>query len=286
MGKVGGKGRTGRLFVVATPIGHLGDITLRALEVLKNVDLIAAEKVSRTRKLLSHHCISGRVIGYRESDRVRQGTFIVSELLAGRDVALVSDAGTPGLSDPGADLAARAHDAGIAVIPVPGASAVAAAVSVAGFEGPGFVFAGFLPAKAGARKRFLRRMAGIESPLVFFEAPHRLEAGLRDMLEVFEDRPAVLIREMTKVHETVSRKMLSEHLDLALGAETRGEVTIVVAGAAKGAGAENGSVDDQAILAALAQAGELSPGRRASLVAGVLGVPRRRVYDLIKDPGA
>jgi len=277
----------GRLYVVATPLGNLADTTLRAREVLGAVDLVAAENMNRTRKLLSHHQVSAKMISYREQNRSRQGRLILEALARGQDVALVSDAGTPGVSDPGRDLVRRAHEAGYQVEPVPGPSAVSAAVSVAGFDQAGYLFVGFLPARPGARRKRLAELAGQPWPLVFLAAPHRLPSELADLLAVLGDREVLFAREMTKVHEEIRRERLAELTARVAAEPPPGEITLVVAGAESdrsraptGAGE---AVSDRDIRAALAQNADLPPSRRAKEVARRLGVSRERVYRLLVD---
>jgi 16S rRNA (cytidine1402-2'-O)-methyltransferase len=279
----------GRLYVVATPLGNLADVTHRALKVLGSVDVVAAENMGRTKKLLSHYGLSAKVVSYREQNRRAQGRRLIEILGDGRDVALVTDAGTPGVSDPGTDLVGRAHQAGIRVVPVPGPSSVSAAVSVAGFDGAQYVFIGFLPAKASARRRLLTQWVFCPWPLVFFVPPHKAAATAADLLAVLGDREVVVAREMTKVHEEVVRLSLAELADRTGSGGAVGEWTLVVAGCPEGqvtgeadrAGAE--PPGDQDILAALDRHSELPPGRRAREVAGELGVSRDRVYRLLVE---
>ncbi len=287
MTPAGDRAAPGRLFVVATPLGNLADITRRAIEVLGSVDLVAAENLGRTRKLLSRYGLSARVVSYREQNRGPQGRRLIEALEGGRDVALVTDAGTPGISDPGRDLVRRAHEAGLRVVPVPGPSSVSAAVSAAGFEAASYVFVGFLPAKASARRRILTQWAPCPWPLVFFVPPHRAAAVAADLLAVLGNREVLAAREMTKVHEEVVRLTLA---DLAARTERQGAVgewTLVVAGRREQGGragwasAEAETPGDEAILAALAKRTDLPPGRRAKAVAGELGVDRDRVYRLL-----
>jgi 16S rRNA (cytidine1402-2'-O)-methyltransferase len=287
MPEAGDQKAPGRLFVVATPLGNLADITRRAIEVLGAVDLVAAENLGRTRKLLSHLGLSAKAVSYREQNRGPQGRRLIEVLRNGRDVALVTDAGTPGVSDPGRDLVGRAHEAGLRVVPVPGPSSVSAAVSAAGFEAASYVFVGFLPARASARRKILTQWAPCPWPLVFFVPPHRAAVVVADLLAVLGDREVLVAREMTKVHEEVVRLTLAA---LARRIEDRGAVgewTLVVAGRRKEgdragltpAGAEPPGDGD--ILAALAKRVDLPPGRRAKAVAAELGVDRDRVYRLL-----
>jgi 16S rRNA (cytidine1402-2'-O)-methyltransferase len=221
---------SGTLYVVATPIGNLEDVTLRALRVLREVSLIAAEDTRRTARLLQHYSISTRTTSLHEHNERSKTAPLVARLLAGESVALVSDAGTPVVSDPGSQLVAAAHAAGIRVEPVPGPNAAVAVLSASGLAGDGFVFAGFPPNRSKARKQWLQGLARETRPLILFEAPHRIRATLIDMQEILGDRVTAIGRELTKVHENLVVRPISQQLaDLS---EERGEFTLVVAGAA------------------------------------------------------
>jgi 16S rRNA (cytidine1402-2'-O)-methyltransferase len=216
------------LYVVGTPIGNLEDVTLRALRVLAEVTAIAAEDTRITARLLSRHGIRRRMISYRAPVE-RRGLPRVLAALDEGDVALVSDAGTPTLNDPGATLVAAARAAGHEVVPVPGPSAVTAALSVSGFQGSGFTFAGYLPRKPGELRRFLERVSNEEGPLVAFESPHRVRRSLAAIAEVLPERRLVAARELTKLHEEVLRGTAAEVL-AALREQPRGEFTLVISG--------------------------------------------------------
>ncbi|VAV95880.1 16S rRNA (cytidine(1402)-2'-O)-methyltransferase, partial [hydrothermal vent metagenome] len=194
------------LYLVATPIGNLRDITLRALDVLEHADLILAEDTRHSRRLLDRYAINTRMRPYHEhnADKVRDG--ILSDLQAGKAIALISDAGTPLVSDPGFKLVRAVAKAGLNVIPIPGASAVITALCASGLPSDRFLFAGFTPPKQQARRRFFSEFLQVPATLIFFEAPNRLLASLADMVQVFADRPAVLARELTKIHETLLRQ--------------------------------------------------------------------------------
>ena len=223
------------LFVVATPIGNLKDITLRALDVLKDVDLIVSENVRKTRNLLDHYCIKTKVTSYRESNCRRLIPSLVKMMKSGKDVALVAEAGTPGISDPGRRLVRAVLNEGLRVVPVPGASAAIAAVSVSGMEEPRFVFEGFLPRRRSKRRRRLRELADVGLTLVFFEAPHRLLCCLRDMVETLGDRQCVIGREVTKLYEGIERGVITSFIDKYENTRPRGEFVIVCEGASDGA---------------------------------------------------
>jgi 16S rRNA (cytidine1402-2'-O)-methyltransferase len=222
----------GVLHVVATPIGNLEDVTLRALRVLREVDLVACEDTRRTGALLRHHGIATPTTSYFEQNERFKSARILAALRSGRDVALVSDAGTPGLSDPGYRLVREARKEGLAVRPVPGPSAAVAAVSVSGLPTDRFLFVGFLPSRPGPRRRALRDLAETAATLVFFESPVRVLAALADMIDVLGDREAFLCREATKVHEEYALAPLEEIRErLAARGAIRGEIVLVVAGA-------------------------------------------------------
>jgi 16S rRNA (cytidine1402-2'-O)-methyltransferase len=223
-------GSPGRLFIVSTPIGNLEDISLRALRILRETDLIAAEDTRHTRKLLSHHDIHTPLTSFYQQQQFRRAPRLIEKIIGGHDVALVTDAGTPGISDPGAVLVRMAVEACVEVIPVPGPSAVVTLLSVSGLPTDRFVFEGFLPLKGGKKKRRLEGLAGEERTMVFYESPHRTAKTLALMLEVFGDRRAALGREMTKVFEEVARGRLADLCARFDGTRVRGEVTIAVAG--------------------------------------------------------
>lgn len=218
------------LFVVATPIGNLSDITFRAVETLTKADLIATENVRKTRNLLSHHGIKNNVISYREENSRRVIPRIIDALREGKSVALVAEAGTPGISDPGRQLVEAVWTAGYTVVPIPGASAVVAALSVSGMDEPRYVFEGFLPRKNSKRRRRLRELAGDVRQLVFFEAPHRLLKTLGDMKEILGDRRCVVAREITKLHEDIEKASVSYFIDRYTKKPPKGELVIICEG--------------------------------------------------------
>lgn len=223
-------GRPGTLYVVATPIGNLEDITLRALRVLKEVAMIASEDTRHTKKLLTHYDIHTRLVSYFKGQEARKAEGIIAALLGGQDVALVSDAGTPAIADPGTILVQKAREQGILVVPVPGPSALAAGLSVAGFDGP-VLFAGFLPAKAGQRQTLLESLARQQHHLLFYEAPHRILKSLQDCLAVMGDRRVFLGRELTKLHEESLVGGLGEVLALLAGRPAvKGEFVVLIEG--------------------------------------------------------
>jgi 16S rRNA (cytidine1402-2'-O)-methyltransferase len=220
----------GILYIVATPIGNLEDITLRALRVLKEVAVVAAEDTRHTQILLSHYDIHTPLTSYHEHNEKTKSQELVTRLARGQNVALVSDAGTPAISDPGFRLVVRAIRAGVRIIPVPGASALTAVLSASGLPTDRFVFEGFLPARKTQRRERLQTLRDETRTLIFFEAPHRLKDTLGDIRELLGNREAVLAREVSKIHEEFLRGPVSE-LVRALGSDAiRGEVTLVISG--------------------------------------------------------
>ncbi len=263
----------GTLYLVATPIGNLEDVTLRALRVLAEADLVLAEDTRRTRVLLERHGVSARPLSLHAHNEVARLARALAVLAAGGDVALVSDAGTPLVSDPGERLVAAAVEAGHAVSAVPGASAVLAALAVSGLAPVPFRFVGFLPRRAGERRALLERLRSAPETLVLFESPRRVGATLGELAEAFGARHACVARELTKLHEEVVRGDLAE-LAQRFEKGARGEVTIVVDGATPGAVCDARALDAE-IRARLA-AGQ-SPRAIAAALAGE-GVRRRDLY--------
>jgi 16S rRNA (cytidine1402-2'-O)-methyltransferase len=221
--------RTGCLYLVATPIGNLEDITLRALRILKEVDLIACEDTRQTQKLLQHYQIRQTLTSYHDHNELMRAPELVIELEQGAQVALVSDAGMPGISDPGHRLVALCLRHRIPVVPIPGPSALVAALAASGLPADEFLFVGFLPARAGARRKALNTLKGEPRTLVLYEAPHRVTEALADAAEILGPRPAVLARELTKVHEEFQRGRLEELLEAARKRAPRGEITLLIA---------------------------------------------------------
>jgi 16S rRNA (cytidine1402-2'-O)-methyltransferase len=219
------------LYVVGTPIGNLEDITLRALRVLKEVDIIACEDTRQTQKLLTHYAISTRTISYHEHNEVERSAELVEEMQRGASVALVSDAGMPAVSDPGYRLISRAIESGVTVVPIPGPSAFLSALVGSGFPGESFCFRGFLPAKPGERRTVLREIRNSSTTLIFYEAPHRIVATLEDVVEILGPaRQIVIARELTKVHEEFMRASAADVLeDLKQRDAVKGEITLLIA---------------------------------------------------------
>ena len=264
------------LYVVATPIGNLQDVTDRAREVLAACDGVVAEDTRYSGQLLKHLGIGKKPFHSLPAyDEARRADAIVERLARGESLALVTDAGTPAVSDPGAMLVRRAVERGVPVVPVPGASAAVAAVSVSGFPQARFHFAGFLPRKARARSEVLAELRGLRAQLVFYESPHRLAATLEDLAAALGDRAAMVARELTKVHEELARGTLSG-LASRFAGDVRGEVVIVVAGAA-----DDEQEEDPADLEAKVRV-RLARGERPREIAEVLSGkhPKRDVYQL------
>lgn len=266
----------GTLYIVSTPIGNLGDVTVRALDVLRGVVLVAAEDTRRTRKLLSYYEIHCRLTSLNEHSspgRVRE----VVEAAREGNVAVLTDAGTPGISDPGRDAVLAAIEAGVEVTALPGPSAVLSAVVLSGMEADGFCFLGFLPRAARDRAARLAEVRAISVPLVFFEAPHRLARTLEALERELGDRPCAVARELTKLHEEVRRSTLSAELAFYREHEPRGEFTLVVAGAAGGAAEER---DADALLPEVARlvSGGARPSEAIRRVARERGASRSRLY--------
>lgn len=267
----------GKLYLVATPIGNLEDITLRALKVLRSVHLIAAEDTRRTRILLVNYGIDTPMVSLHEHNETKRAKELINRMQAGTDVAYVTDAGTPGVSDPGFILLREALEAGIQVIPIPGPSAVITALIVSGLPAEAFTFQAFLPVRKRERKQVLTSLANEKRTLVFFEAPHRLLGTLKDIHETLGDRPMALARELTKVHEEIIRGTVGEVIEQLSGRRIRGEITLIVGGAV-----DREIVSDEDIAEALLRLKGKSISDRECInsVSRQMGVPRRRVYTI------
>ncbi len=268
------------LYVVATPIGNFGDMSQRAVEVLQNADIIAAEDTRHTQRLLQFFSINTPVMAYHDHSDERALQRISGCLSAGGSVALVSDAGTPLISDPGYRLVRHAQEGGFAVRPVPGACAAIAALSASGLPTDRFLFEGFLPAREGARLNRLNALRSESVTLIFYEAPHRVEASLQSMVKAFgAAREAVLAREMTKLYETIRRGSLAELVQFVSddSDQQRGEMVVIVAGKPKGEHALDADV--AALLVRLSQ--ELPAKRAAAVVADCTGLRKKQLYDYL-----
>lgn len=266
---------SGVLYVVATPIGNLSDASPRSIETLKNADLVACEDTRTTRTLLARNGIAARTVALHSHNERRAAATLVEALREGKSVALVSDAGTPALSDPGAWLVAEAHRAGIRVSPVPGPSAAAAALSASGFAAPQFIFAGFLPASGAARRKALEALEA-PWPVVIYEAPHRIADTVQDLRAQFGDSREILVaRELTKKFEEVARLALGE-APAWLAARTersRGEFVLVLA---PGTEQKRAALDPDKVLEVLLEA--VAPSEAARLAAKITGAPKNLLY--------
>jgi 16S rRNA (cytidine1402-2'-O)-methyltransferase len=278
MAKVHSHQSSGTLFVVATPIGNLEDITLRAIRTLKQVDMIAAEDTRHTRKLMTAHAIENRIISYHEHNESRRTPELIEQLSSGRSVALVSDAGTPTVSDPGYRLVQAAAAQGIPIVPIPGVSAAIAALSGAGMATDNFTFVGFPARKKSKRRDQLNALARLPHTLIFYQSPKRVASLLEELIGTMDDRPAVLARELTKIHEEFIHGTLSTILaELERRSGIKGECTLLVAGL------EAAQPTDADLDAAIRQALSSPEGSALSDIAKTLAkqfkVTRKKVYD-------
>ena len=272
----------GTLYLVATPIGNLKDITFRAVDVLKSVDLIACEDTRHTRKLLNAFEIENKLVSYHENNEIERTSELIRLLEEGKSVAIVSDAGTPGINDPGFRVVRAANEAGAAVVPIPGAVAFVNAAVASGLPTDSLLFAGFLPSKSGERRRRLEEVRSIPATLVFYEAPHRLVSSLRDCLVVLGDRVACVARELTKIHEEIISGKLSELVTYFERNDPRGEFVLTI---------------ERETEALVMEASELSVTSRYQdlILSGVdrkaamkalakeFGLPRDKVYRLVQN---
>jgi 16S rRNA (cytidine1402-2'-O)-methyltransferase len=267
----------GTLYLVATPIGNLADITHRALKVLSDVDLIACEDTRHTYKLLQHYGITTKTISYHEHNEQQREAQLIDLLKRGSNIAVVSDAGTPAISDPGFRLVRAAIDNEVPIVPVPGPSALIAALIAAGLPTDEFFFAGFLPPKANARRNRLNELQSVPGTLIFYEAPHRLAATLKDAYEILGEREAVVARELTKLHEEIKRGRLSElTADYAERTDIRGEIVVLINRAVIGLPA----VEATSVAALVDQFERAGLDHRAALkkAARELGLSRAEAY--------
>lgn len=273
----------GTLYVVATPLGNLGDLSARAVQVLKTVPIVAAEDTRRTRGLLSHLEAHPTLLSFHAHSAKDRLVTILDILRSGRDVALVSDAGTPSVSDPGTDLVAEARAAGLPVVPIPGPSAVATLLSAAGLPADRYLFLGFIPRKGKERSRLLSRAAAEEWSVVFFEAPPRLLALLEDLIPLASPgRPAVIGRELTKMHEEIRTGTLGELADYYTTVPPRGELTIVLRGTGEPP-AEPDRTEDAVEQATSLLAEGLTRREVVQRLTKSLGLPRNEAYKLVME---
>lgn len=267
----------GTLYVVATPIGNLQDMTPRAIETLRAVRLIAAEDTRRTAILCRHFTIPTRLLSYHQHNQAARRGVILDALAVG-DVALVSDAGTPGISDPGSDIVAEAGAAGHRIVPIPGASAVSSAISVSGLVDGPFLTIGFLPRSGEDRRNVLGRASGCGYPLVIFESPPRLRGTLAELIEWGGNRPACIARELTKLHEEIIYGSLADLIETFTGREPRGEFVLVVGA---GAALDAGDVHPEGVIRQLLASG-VKPSRAAREAAQITGRSGAEMYDLVR----
>jgi 16S rRNA (cytidine1402-2'-O)-methyltransferase len=273
------RAEAGTLYVVATPLGNLRDVTLRALDILGSADVVAAEDTRMTARMLGHYGLGTRTLALHQHNEAARAASIVALLAAGKSVALVTDAGTPAVSDPGSRLVRAVHEAGHRVVPVPGPSAVIAAISAAGLAATTFVFAGFLPQQVKARRELLATLSPLRAAIVLYEAPHRVRATAGDLAtQLGATRTLVVARELTKTFETITTLPLGEAPAwfAADANRERGEFVLVVDEAPASDAAAALSPEHERWLAALLA--ELPPARAARVVAAVTGVPREAVY--------
>lgn len=266
----------GTLYIVATPIGNLEDMTFRAVRILKESALIAAEDTRHSRKLLAHFGITTPLTSYYDHNQALKGERILATLLEGKQVALISDAGTPCISDPGYQLVRDALSAGITVVPIPGACAAIAALSAAGLPTNAFTFAGFPPNKEGKRRSFLVSLASAQGTVVLYEAPHRLKATLADIAAVLGERRVVVARELTKLHEEFLQGTASTLQEQLPEDRERGELVILVAAADEDSQRLEGPSLEEQLRTALAKGHSVK--ETAALVAAATGLPRRELY--------
>ncbi len=269
---------SGTLYIIATPIGNLEDITLRALRLLKEVDVIAAEDTRHTRKLLTHYGITTPLTSYHDHSETEKAPELIAQLQAGKNIALVSDAGTPCIADPGFRLVTAAAEAGLSVVPIPGPSLVTALMSVGGLPTDRFAFEGFLPAKRMQRRKALQHLQREERTLVFFESPHRVLEMLADLEEICGDRRIVMGRELTKMFEEVLRGKVSELRAVLAVRDIKGEVAILVAGQTESSVSEDARPLAEEIQELSAQGFSLKDVAR--IVSETRGIPKREVYAL------
>lgn len=274
----------GILYLCATPIGNLGDITLRALECLKEADLIAAENIGHSRKLLTHYGINKPLVSYRESKREKMGKLIVERLKQGAKVVLISDAGMPVISDPGSNLLHLLLEEKIPFTVLPGASAVLTALAASGYPAGKFVFWGFLSRKRGELRKELEAIAKEEKTVVLYEAPHRLKATLAEMAEILKDRPLAVCRELTKKFEEVLRGSAGELLDIFLQQPPQGEITLVISPLKQHSGKNVADLKKECkekLLEALKKG--YTPTEAVKLTAKSLALKRNEVYGVLKE---
>ena len=268
---------SGQLILVGTPIGHLSDLSPRALEALQNCDLIAAEDTRVTLKLLNHFGIRKPLISYFEHNKLMRGEELLQKLQQGCRMVLVSDAGMPAISDPGQDLVARCHQAGVPVTVIPGPCAAVAALALSGMPAGRFTFEGFLSVNKGSRREHLEALRGETRTMIFYEAPHKLKTTLKDLYAAFGDRPVALVRELTKIYEECVNTTLAQAVRLTEEKEPRGEYVLIVGGA-EPAAPEETTLDTAVERARTLRAGGMSASAAARQAAADTGWPRGEIY--------
>lgn len=275
----------GVLYLCATPIGNLEDITFRAVRVLKEANLIAAEDTRHTRKLLNHYEIHTPTVSYHEHNKLERGPELINRLLQGQTIALVSDAGMPGISDPGTHLVQLAIEAGVTVIPVPGANAALSALVASGMDTTNFTFVGFLPKTKKKRRELLEQLVKQPYTLLFYESPHRIKETLKELETAFGDRPAAACRELTKKFEEFNRSTLAGLQNYFAAVEPRGEFTLVVQGAGAVLEADSVSEDEVSLPEAVALLMAKGTAKKDALrqVAVERGISRRDVYQAVLE---
>ena len=271
----------GTLYVVATPIGNLEDLTFRALRTLREVDLVAAEDTRRTLKLLNHYQVRKPLVSLREHNEAREAERLVGKILAGENVALVSDAGTPGIADPGARLVRTSRERGIKIVPIPGPSAVVAALSISGLESPEFVFMGFPPVGGAARTQWFDRLGADLRTIVFFEAPHRIRRTIAELRFISVERPIYIYRELTKAHEEL---VIKHNTDSSFQGEAsdRGEFTLIVAAKTNVGGKILDERDAAVMFGRLTDVAGFKPDEALHMLGSLLGVSTRAMTKAVK----
>ncbi len=277
----------GKLYIVSTPIGNLEDITLRAIRILKEVSIIAAEDTRHTQKLLNHYQIATHQTSYHDHNKEEKAEILISKIKNGKDAALVCDAGTPGISDPGYYLIKRSIEEAIQIVPIPGVSAVIAGLSVSGLPTDRFVFEGFLP-KGKARQKYLKTLEKEERTIILYESPHRLLKTLRDIHDILGNRRIVVGRELTKLHEEIARGTAQEIISAFENKKIKGEITIIIEGATplspllgkEGMGEINGGEvqDIKGLIEEIMAKENVSKSEAARIAAKRLGISKKEAY--------
>ena len=273
----------GTLYLCATPIGNLDDITFRVVKLMESVDVIAAEDTRNTLKLLNHFEIKTPMTSYHEHNKVTKGPVLVERMLAGESIALVTDAGMPGISDPGADLVKLCYDAGVPVTVAPGASAAVVALVLSGLDTRRFVFEGFLPPDKKERKAILKTLEREHRTMIFYEAPHKLHATLKDLYKALGDRRIALVREITKIHEEVIKTTLSEASQKYSEEKLKGEIVLVIEGKKQAEQEDEVTLEDAISLAKKYVSEGLSSSMAAKQAAKDTGIKKGEIYKALTE---